>query len=772
MLARAESGDVSNSKEGVAVRVVVRCRPKLDQSEPAFVLTSESMGRDKIVLGISAPDEEWDKLNGGEETRRLRAQGVRSFRCNCYLGPDANQEAVYTQAIPIVQQIMEGSNGTIFSYGISSSGKTFTMCGTGDENTGKHRENPNAGVTQRVGRQIFEYIRDRSSRGEVFIVEASYLEIYSPDGTKEQLIDLLAPEERKVEVRQDPLNSNSFLCEGLRKVPIRTPDDISEVLSIGQQRCAYMEANKGIPASRSHCLLMLSVESLQEHTGAGEPLVRRGKLMLVDLAGSESMKRVQANGAVDEETRRKQALGINRVLGSLTSVVNSLSIPNTPGTSAVTLLLRDCLGGSARALLIANVGPELVNIEETSRTLTFAQSLLSVRNVVNVNRIDQDHSSLLQMKQRHNECIRILQEKVTDSREEEQEERKKLQQEMEDLNQRLLTKESAEKTLTEIQEEQVRKIDEMRQAMAQAMNEQLERMRMQSQQDLDSLRASVEESAQFRVQNQRAVEEHEARVSQLQGELKAAEQAQRAALEEASELRVKLAQAEERAKMLKDRQEELRKERADFDEERKLLRQQSDQQWQKLSQTESELQRYKADAEVQRSEIARISAARAEEAEKVKADREAWRAREVELQQTLSDVARKLEELKRDAEVKELKAAQEHGKVVQELEANVDRLEQEVEQVKAALESKTIVEGELLASRQRQEAIRQQSAAERDRMQAEVADALTRETELMKMLEEVQQSIIYNQQVPGLTLLSNSQVDSQEPSERGASQSG
>merc|ERR1712094_128040 len=126
------------------------------------------------------------------------------------------------------------------------------------------------------------------------------------------------------------------------------------------------------------------------------------------------------------------------------------------------------------------------------KTLYFAQQMMSVKNVASVNRIEQDQSSLIQMCQRHADCIRILEEKTCEAKDEDAEEMKIIKKEMDDLNNKLPTEESAKATLEEMRNEQFRKIDEMRDEMAQAMTTEIEKMRRQSLQDLDTLRQSVE----------------------------------------------------------------------------------------------------------------------------------------------------------------------------------------------------------------------------------------------------------------------------------------
>ncbi|CAE7298320.1 NLGN4X [Symbiodinium necroappetens] len=135
-----------------------------------------------------------------------------------------------------------------------------------------------------------------------------------------------------------------------------------------------------------------------------DPDVRRGKLVLVDLAGSESLKKVMAVQEANEELRRKQAIGINKVLTHLGAVVNNLNAgyENSTGfrNSALTMLLRDCLGGGARALLVANIGPEADWSSETAMTLRFAQKMMKVKNVEQKVVIDASQSNLVQMRKR------------------------------------------------------------------------------------------------------------------------------------------------------------------------------------------------------------------------------------------------------------------------------------------------------------------------------------------------------------------------------------
>merc|ERR1719253_1226833 len=140
-------------------------------------------------------------------SHRVSADGSisRTYLCNGFCDDSSSQEDIFTQAEPIVDRVMEGYNGTIFCYGITGSGKTFTMSGPPREK-GAVSDPQMQGIVQRSAWRIFEFISQRSEQGEVFAVEASFLEIYSGDGHRETLVDLLAEDKcgEKPEIKQDP----------------------------------------------------------------------------------------------------------------------------------------------------------------------------------------------------------------------------------------------------------------------------------------------------------------------------------------------------------------------------------------------------------------------------------------------------------------------------------------------------------------------------------------------------------------------------------------
>eukprot|EP00928_Gymnodinium_smaydae_P020250 TRINITY_DN17827_c0_g1_i1.p1 TRINITY_DN17827_c0_g1~~TRINITY_DN17827_c0_g1_i1.p1 ORF type:complete len:779 (+),score=246.68 TRINITY_DN17827_c0_g1_i1:85-2421(+) len=718
-------GEDGNS---VAVVVVVRCRPP--NNGRSMIDFQTEMVRNRVSLKVSEIDHRNPKA------------AVRNFRCNAFLGPNATQEDVFQQAAPMVEHVMAGYNSTMFCFGVTGSGKTFTMSGPPGKANGV--DTPEAGIAQRTSTKIFEYIRDASNRGETFAVEASFLEIYSGDGRREQLIDLLSKEDKKLEVKKDPNNPESFCCEGLSTHPIRSPDEMCEVLNRGRQRCTFMETSKNCASSRSHCIFMLTVESVVESADS-EPVVKRGKLMLVDLAGSESIKKVEAADAGNEALRKQQAIGINRVLSSLATVVNNMNQGLSGGhrDSYLTMLLHDCLGGNARALLVANIAPERENSAEVIKTLTFSQQMTAVRNHAVVNRISQEQSSIMQIRKRHAEALQILKDAP-----QEEKEQARIKKEIEDMGNRLLTRESAEKTLEDMQKEHLLKIDELKAEMADSMTKELAALRRQSLGDMEELRQSISShvtgigSAQLQKQS----EEHEAKLSKIAAEHDETRRLHRDAEQEAIALKVKLASAEERAQMLQARLDEFQKERCDTDEDRRSMRQQSEQQWQRVAAAEGELQRYKAENASQAADLERIAAARREDADAVRRDREAAQAKEEELQRKNSELWQQITEATREREVASLKLEAEKREAITKLEMQIERMNMEAEvrkeQMTQLQQSKVAMEADLQHARQERDDSIRRLEDELTQVHEDLEESNAEKDELLHMLDEMQNTVI------------------------------
>lgn len=85
-------------------------------------------------------------------------------------------------ARPIVENVLEGYNGTIFAYGQTGTGKTFTM--EGDRSRAEMK-----GIIPNSFAHIFGHIA-KAEENVKFLVRVSYLEIYN-----EEVRDLLGKDQ-------------------------------------------------------------------------------------------------------------------------------------------------------------------------------------------------------------------------------------------------------------------------------------------------------------------------------------------------------------------------------------------------------------------------------------------------------------------------------------------------------------------------------------------------------------------------------------------------
>mmetsp|Transcript_35105 Transcript_35105/g.80387 ORF Transcript_35105/g.80387 Transcript_35105/m.80387 type:complete len:814 (+) Transcript_35105:619-3060(+) len=276
-----------------------------------------------------------------------------------------------------------------------------------------------------------------------------------------------------------------------------------------------METTHNAASSRSHCLFTITVES----QSAGETAVKQAKLVLVDLAGSESLKKVHAKDASQEEQRQKQAIGINKVLTNLGTVVSKLNSgePATYRDSALTKLLKDCLGGNSRAMMIANVSPEDSQRDETLKTLDFAVKMMKVENTAKVNRVDSaEQSSLLSAFKLREKFENAVRNKTSVKDSEQVQQMQKLQE----IQSKLLTQEHAEKVLTDLQQRHQENLDarmsQMQENLSSTIRQSVEEANQEANQKLDALQRDLDNRQQKAGEMMRLA-------SRLQAEVAAAE---------------------------------------------------------------------------------------------------------------------------------------------------------------------------------------------------------------------------------------------------------
>ncbi|XP_038973722.1 kinesin-like protein KIN-5C [Phoenix dactylifera] len=365
-------GSRHEKDKAVNVQVLLRCRPFNDdelRSNAPHVVTCNEYQREVAVTQSIA----------GKQIGRI-------FTFDKVFGPSAKQKDLYDQAVvPIVNEVLEGFNCTIFAYGQTGTGKTYTMEGECRRaKSGPKNQLPaDAGVIPRAVKQIFDTLESQNAE---YSVKVTFLELYN-----EEITDLLAPEELSKTAMEDrqkkplPLmedGKGGVLVRGLEEEIVASADEIFSLLERGSAKRRTAETLLNKQSSRSHSLFSITIH-IKEATPEGEELIKCGKLNLVDLAGSENICRSGAR-----EGRAREAGEINKSLLTLGRVITALveHLGHVPyRDSKLTRLLRDSLGGRTKTCIIATVSPSVHCLEETLSTLDYAHRAKNIKNRPEVN---------------------------------------------------------------------------------------------------------------------------------------------------------------------------------------------------------------------------------------------------------------------------------------------------------------------------------------------------------------------------------------------------
>ncbi|QCD99399.1 centromeric protein E [Vigna unguiculata] len=302
-----------------------------------------------------------------------------------FSGSCATAEVYEARTKDIVEAAVRGFNGTVFAYGQTNSGKTYTMRGSKAE----------PGVIPLAVNDLFRIIQQDVDRE--FLLRMSYMEIYN-----EEINDLLAPEHRKLQIHEN-LERGIYVA-GLREEIVASPEQVLNLMEFGESHRHIGETNMNVYSSRSHTIFRMIIESRDRsedgESGSSCDAVRVSVLNLVDLAGSERAAKTGAEGV-----RLKEGSHINKSLMTLGTVIKKLSegaesqgghVPYRD--SKLTRILQPSLGGNAKTAIICNITLAQIHTDETKSSLQFASRALRVTNCAQVNEILTDAALLKRQK--------------------------------------------------------------------------------------------------------------------------------------------------------------------------------------------------------------------------------------------------------------------------------------------------------------------------------------------------------------------------------------
>ena len=342
-----------------AVKVMVRCRPLNENERSKGSKICIRVDRSRKEVMISDPEEK---------------ENEKTFTYDDVFPMDCAQKVIYqASAFPIMESVLGGYNGTIFAYGQTGCGKTFSMMGD-------PRNENLKGIIPRTFSQLMNSISE--AKDSRFIVMVSFLEIYN-----ENIRDLLNDSGDKLDIKED--RDKGVYVQDLTKIACQTTEDMLNVMFKGDKNRSTGATAMNQESSRSHSLFTIYVEVAEKSAGSDEEKIRAGKLNLVDLAGSERQSKTQATGQRLEEAKK-----INLSLSALGNVISALvaggkkHIPYRD--SKLTRLLQDSLGGNTKTLMIAAISPADYNFEETLGTLKYASRAKLIQNKPTVNEDPKD----------------------------------------------------------------------------------------------------------------------------------------------------------------------------------------------------------------------------------------------------------------------------------------------------------------------------------------------------------------------------------------------
>ncbi|CCK72966.1 kinesin motor protein CIN8 KNAG_0M01130 [Huiozyma naganishii CBS 8797] len=412
-------------KDDINITVAVRCRGRnkreIEAKSPIVVTVPDVTTTPEVSINTSG---------GSGIEAQLQA---KTYTVDKVYGPDSSQKLVFEDcAEPLFHDFMRGYNCTMLVYGMTSTGKTYTM--TGDVEMGAEGDvNGQAGIAPRILVKLFECLQDD------YVVKCSFVELYNED-----LRDLLSegqddfsngtensskqPESlnaskklrifdsnnsrsnspvtntnnpthkarsdylkkklksnRKKSLDDMSLNANAggkthvpptqtgIYIQNLKDFHISTAKEGLQLLQRGLQRRQVATTKLNDVSSRSHTIFTITL-----YKKFKDDLYRLSKINLVDLAGSENVNKA---GALN--LRAKESGSINQSLLTLGRVINSLADKSAHipfRESKLTRLLQDSLGGNTKTVLIATISPAKIAAEETCSTLEYASKAKNIKN--------------------------------------------------------------------------------------------------------------------------------------------------------------------------------------------------------------------------------------------------------------------------------------------------------------------------------------------------------------------------------------------------------
>ncbi|GAB0098625.1 Kinesin-like protein [Sergentomyia squamirostris] len=347
------------SKMRVAVRVRPLNRRELETNQRTII---QVLDEKNILFDPEDDDDEFfyhgSKVNHRDVTKRVRKKLPMEY--DHVFGDSSTNDDIYDSCMkPLITSLLEGYNCSVFVYGATGAGKTFTMLG--NENI--------PGITFLTIEEMFRQMQEQSEVVK-FDIGVSYLEVYN-----EQVMNLLT-RVGPLKLRED---STGVVVSGLSLKPIYCVRELISLLTLGNKNRTQHPTDANAESSRSHAIFQVHIRMSDKKTG----MKRTVKLSMIDLAGSERASSTKGIGV-----RFKEGASINKSLLALGNCINKLAdgLEHIPyRDSNLTRILKDSLGGNCQTVMIANVSPSSLMYDDTYNTLKYASRAKKIKSTCRQN---------------------------------------------------------------------------------------------------------------------------------------------------------------------------------------------------------------------------------------------------------------------------------------------------------------------------------------------------------------------------------------------------
>ena len=386
-----------NKENNNCIRVCVRVRPLLEHEDVEFWQTD----RDKNIIYTDNYYSDQNEIinesyaltnNIGNKSLSYAKKDVKKLLIDSIYSPqkfsfdkvysiECDSQLIYKEMCKdVVSSALQGYNGSIFMYGQTTSGKTFTMLGS-----------PNSpGILPCTLRDIFLKINKitKENQNISYKVYCSYIEIYN-----ENIHDLLT-DSNFLKLVDD--KKYGIIVAGAKKVRIENFETGIGIKDFGEENRKYRETLFNEYSSRSHSIFQIFIESFESKEEGDFGKSKYSCLNLIDLAGSERINEYETKNITTGETGY-----INKSLFVLANVINKLA-ENPQGKkihipyrdSKLTRLLSQALGGNSLTTIICTISPASLNYYQTLSTLRFATRAKSVKLRVTSNEYMDDKEKI------------------------------------------------------------------------------------------------------------------------------------------------------------------------------------------------------------------------------------------------------------------------------------------------------------------------------------------------------------------------------------------